>query len=348
MERSSVALGLDQSPWFLNRDLRAACAVTVNYRFRFQGIRVVGVQDSFDSDAGTSDMQAGLSGIMSVEFRRMIRARTHAALETRAKEKRPTGGKAYGYRNGKVDRGEAFIVREIFGRFADGASCRTIAADLNARRIASPGSSWKRTERQGSGWMGSGVRIILRNERYRGVVHWNYSEWRKDPDSGKRKRVMRPRSEWITHVDESLRIVSDELWERAQKRINPEKDDQRLKAGGRAKYLLSGLLRCDLCGAHYTITDARSYGCHFHHDGGACSNAIRVRRDHIENELLGPVRRYLQAPDRVARMAKEMEEYYLERVRAVQSRVAEAPKELQELTARIERLCERLKKGDPT
>ncbi len=316
-------------------------------RLTAKGIRVIGVQDGYDSARRGHKLQAGLSGIIGEAFREMVKDRTYAALESRAKEKRATGGRAYGYRDGKVDRGEAFIVREIFGRFADGASCRTIAADLNARRVASPGSTWNRTERRVSGWMGSGIRVILRNERYRGVVHWNTSEWRKDPDTGKRKRVMRPRSEWITHVNEALRIVADELWGRAQKRIDPAKDDVRLKAGGRAKYLLSGILRCDVCGAHYTITDARSYGCHSHHDGGACSNSIRVRRDRVEEELLGPVRRDLQAPERIARIAKEMQTYYAECLRAMQTRATEAPRRLQELTARIERLRERLKKGDP-
>jgi hypothetical protein len=67
--------------------------------------------------------------------------------------------------------------------------------------------------------MGSAVRVILRNERYRGVVHSNQSEWRKDPDTGKRQRVERPRTEWITRTDDSLRIVSDELWQRAHVRL---------------------------------------------------------------------------------------------------------------------------------
>jgi len=208
-------------------------------RFRFQRVRVVGVQDNFDSLAGTADMQASLSGLMSIEFRRMIRARTHAALESRARAGRSAGGKAYGYRDGKVDKGEAFIVREIFARFGDGASCKAIARELNGRRIPSPGASWNRTERRTSGWMGSGVRVILRNEQYCGVVRWNVCEWRKDPDTGKRQRVERPRSEWITRTDESLRIVSDELWQRAQRRMDSAKDDVRLKSGGRPKYLLS-------------------------------------------------------------------------------------------------------------
>jgi site-specific DNA recombinase len=177
-------------------------------RLTVKGIRVIGVQDGYDSARRGHKLQAGLSGIIGEAFREMVKDRTYAALESRAKAGRPTGGRAYGYRDGKIDRGEAFIVLEIFGRFADGMSPRSIAADLNARRIPSPGASWKRSQRRSAGWMGSGIRVIVRNERYRGVVHWNTSEWRKDPDTGKRKRVMRPRSEWVSSVDESLRIVS--------------------------------------------------------------------------------------------------------------------------------------------
>lgn len=316
-------------------------------RLRFQGVRVIGVQDQFDSSTGFSDLQASMSGAMSIEFRRMIKARTHAALTSRARAGRSAGGKAYGYRDGKVDKGEAFIVREIFGKFADGASPRTIAGELNARRIQSPGASWNRTERRANGWMGSGIRVILMNERYCGVIHWNQSEWRKDPDTGKRQRVERPRSEWITHKDESLRIVSDALWERAQQRLHPAKNDPRLKAGGRPKYLLSGLLRCSVCGAHYTISNAHSYGCQSFHDGKACSNSIQVRKDRVQDVLIGPISEQLLSDDRVARMAKEMQAYFLERTRAMESRAAEAPRELQELTARIERLRQRLKTGDP-
>ena len=312
-----------------------------------KGIRVVGVQDGYDSARRGHKLQAGLSGIIGEAFREMVKDRTYAALESRAKRKMATGGKAYGYRDGKVDKGEAFIVREIFGKYADGASCRTIAAELNGRRISSPGSTWKRTERRVHGWMGSGIRVILRNERYRGVVHWNVCEWKKDCDTGKRSRHLRPRSEWITHVDESLRIIPEELWARAQKRIDPAKADVRLKAGGKAKYPLSGLLRCDVCGAHYTITDARSYGCHSHHDGNACLNSVRVRRDAIEATLLGPVRKDLNDPERVKLMAREMETYFREQLRLRTERATEAPKELQDLSARIERLRERLRKGDP-
>jgi site-specific DNA recombinase len=315
-----------------------------------KGLRVIGVQDGYDSARRGHKLQAGLSGIIGEAFREMVKDRTYAALESRAKEGRATGGRAYGYRDGGIDKGEAAMVLEIFGRFADGESCKSIASEFNRRRIPSPGASWNRTERRAQGWMGSGVRVILRNERYRGVVHWNVSEWRKDPDTGKRQRIMRPRGEWITHVDESLRIVSDELWARAQKRMDPATDDMRLKAGGKPKYLLSGLLRCAVCGANYTIRDSRSYGCLSHFDGNACSNAITIRKVDIEEKLLRGQETGLAgllAPDRIERMATEMQRYAAERMRARQARATEAPKELQEFAARIERLRERLRNGDP-
>lgn len=125
-------------------------------RLTAKGIRVVGVQDGYDSARRGHKLQAGLSGILGEAFREMVRDRTYAALESRAKADRPTGGRVYGYRDSKIDRGEAFMVLEIFSKFADGISPRSIAADLNERRIPSPGASWKRTQRRAVGWMGSG------------------------------------------------------------------------------------------------------------------------------------------------------------------------------------------------
>jgi DNA repair exonuclease SbcCD ATPase subunit len=63
--------------------------------------------------------------------------------------------------------------------------------------------------------------------------------------------------------------------------------------------------------------------------------------------LLDPIRKDLLTPERAERMAKEMQAYYLDQVRAMQTQAMEQPRELQELTARIERLRERLKQGDP-
>ena len=314
-------------------------------RLTFVGLRIVGVHDGFDNTRDGHELVSGLSGIMGQQFRKMVAKKTYVALESRAKSKRPTGGRAYGYRDGKVDRGEAFIVNEIFGKFADGASCRTIAAELNARRIPSPGASWDRMTRRPSGWMGSGVRVIVRNERYCGVIHWNTSEWRKNPVTGMRKRVARPKSEWITHADESRRIVSDRLWARAQDRMRgPQISPAR--SGGKPKYLLSGLLRCGVCDAHYIGVNAHHYGCSSHRDGGSCTNGVRVKRTEAEAKMAESLLDAL-TPENVQVTAREMQAYWRELERSREVKAIEAPHELQELSARIARLRERLRIGDP-
>lgn len=315
-------------------------------RFVARGVRVVGVQEGYDSARKGHKLQAGLSGMMGEAFREMVKERTYAALHTRARDGRPTGGKCYGYSDSKVYETEAAIVREIFERYAAGDSCRSIAADLNARAVPSPGSTWKRSERRCAGWVASCVRAIIRNERYTGIVRWNTSEWVKDPDSGKRQRRARPRTEWIDHQNEVLRIVSDELYRRAQRRTRLA-DDERLRAGGKPRYLLSGLLTCAECGAHYVIAGPNSYACSSYVNGRACNNSLRVRRDQVERSLLEPVRDRLLAPDRVNRMAREMQRMFADHIRAVGEHAKTAPIEVKDINARIERLQARRAAGDP-
>jgi site-specific DNA recombinase len=322
-------------------------------RFVSRGIRIVGVQDGYDSARRGHKLQAGLSGIIGEAFREMVKDRTYAALETRAKTRRPTGGRAYGYiaasrsASGEmeVNEQEAQIVREIFQRYADGESCFAIAADLNARRVPSPGSSWNRTKRRAKGWMGSAIRGMLRNPLYKGEVIWNASEWRKDPDSGKRVRVQRPQSEWVRYRNDDLQIVAPALWERAQRETRKVLDDH---SRGRMKtpYLLSGILMCDVCGSNFIMADDRAYACSSFVNGRACTNTIRVRRDHAEAKLIGPIQDELLRPDRVQRMASELQRRYNERMSADLHRAEQLPKELQEIEARIARLRARLRRGD--
>jgi len=327
-------------------------------RLVVRDIRVIGVQDGYDSSRRGHKLQAGLSGIMGEAFRDMIRDRTYSALEARAKEKRPTGGKCFGYKSIatdiedpeskkkiEIDPDQAEVVNRLFARYIEGASYRTIAAELNREGVPSPGSSWKRVKRRNRGWMGSGIRAIIRNVRYTGLIRWNTSEWIKDPDSGKRLRRERPKSEWLEYRDESMRIISDETFEKSQHRARDTSNpDTRLKCGGKPKYLLSGLLKCKDCGSNYVLSSSTSYQC-AGNIGGACDNRVRVRRDLVESRILNPIRQELLSPKRVDRMAREIEARFEERVRELSEK--SSPVEIQALDARIERLYDRLSAGDP-
>ena len=65
-------------------------------RLTSRGIRIIGVQDGYDNARKGHKLQAGLSGIMGEAFREMVSERTYAALESRALQGKPAGGKCYG------------------------------------------------------------------------------------------------------------------------------------------------------------------------------------------------------------------------------------------------------------
>lgn len=338
-------------------------------RLEFIGLRIVATSDGYDSTSKARKVHRGFKGLMNEIFLDDLRERVHRGLTGQAQKRYWCGGRPYGYRLKpvmdaskhdaygqparigtvlEIDDEQAAIVREIFTRFVDGASCLAISRALNTRGIPSPGSTWKRKTRRCKGWMSSAVRVILKNPLYCGRMRWNVSQFVRDPDSGKYKRRRRPKADWVENREESLRIISDELFERAQARTRAAANsDKRLKSGGRARYLLSGLLVCNVCKAHYVIADARSYACSGHWNGGACSNHIRVRRDAVERFILGGVYRELLAPERVEKMASEMRADYAERMKQIAARAEGLPREIEELGARIIRLRERAKAGDP-
>jgi site-specific DNA recombinase len=178
----------------------------------------------------------------------------------RAMSGRATGGKVYGYNSiGQVIETEAVVVREIFGRFAQGESMKSIVRDLNVRKVPSPGASWQRSSRRKDGcWLISTLNPLLQNERYVGRAVWNRSTWIKDPDSGRRTRRERPESEWIVSSCPAVIEVSD--WDKVQQRCKERATGQR--AGQPRRYLLSGLLFCEQCGARLVVTSKPArYGC---------------------------------------------------------------------------------------
>jgi hypothetical protein len=244
-------------------------------------------------------------------------------LEGLARQAKSTGGRAYGYviRDGKrqIDTEQAEIIRWMFAKYADGWSALRIAADLNSRAVPSPGSSWNRAKKRKRDWMASAISGnpeegigILNNDLYRGDVVWNRCRWiRSAVDGKKRRRMLNPKSQWIVHHDEDLRIVPEDLWQAARQRQADRSSliGERIRRGlskrsasslGRfPRYLFSGLLKCGQCGSNYVIAGARHYACASYVNGNACKNTVRVRRDLVENALLDGIRKDLLSAEAI-------------------------------------------------
>jgi site-specific DNA recombinase len=256
---------------------------------------------------------------MAEHARREAGYRTKRGLEGRAIAGKSAGGRAYGYLaeyespTGErvIEPARAAIVREIFERFIEGETLRSIATDLNVRSIPSPGAHWKREERAKDGlWRVSALHALLHNEIYVGRLVWNRARWiRSAANSKKRRYVENPREEWIVHERPDLAIIDAETWELAQRRMNERAELYKPGRGGKPRYLLSGLLRCACCSAAFTIAAHRPvrYACSTRRTAGdqGCTNDLMVTRDLVERRVLETLReRFLSREGReVARRA---------------------------------------------
>jgi len=156
------------------------------------------------------------------------------------------GGLPYGYRSepvigsrGKVDgyrrvvhESEAGVVRRIFELFVRDAggrphSTREIAQLLTAEGIAPPGARWQnRTVRQATTWSSTSLvgyrrlkKGLLNNPIYIGRPAWNRSKWLRDPDTKRETYRPTPAAERIEVEVHNLRIIPQDLWDRAQARL---------------------------------------------------------------------------------------------------------------------------------
>ena len=280
-----------------------------------RGLRIIAIGDGYDSHVGTTSgrlLNRGAKNLFNEIFLHDLGYKTFRGLEGVAKDKHSAGGKSYGYNSEPVFRGEEIIgykkvvdeseakwVRFIFERYADGATPRSIANELNTMKVPSPrGSTWAHSAIYGDMKRGLG---ILNNALYRGQYLWNRSEWPKDPITGKRKRVAKPQKEWIVSEMPELRIVDQELWDRvkarqaaqqAKTKAIREAKGPRSHGGRGPKYLLSGLLKCGCCGGNFVIVGKDYYGCATRKDRGesVCSNNMKVRKGLAEDILLQHVR----------------------------------------------------------
>jgi DNA invertase Pin-like site-specific DNA recombinase len=279
-------------------------------RLKHRGARCIGVQDGYDSESRSGRLQAGLSGIMSAEFRSMIGDRTRAALEYRARDGRATGGKAFS---------DPKLVKEIFQRFAGGESLKRIASDLNARNIPSPGAAWKARSNPRGKWLVSALHALLKNEIYIGRKIWNKCQMVKDPDTGKRIRRERPESDWIVTKCEPL--IDRPTWDAAQRRFKTLSPHSRAQ-----KFLLSGILECAVCGSKLVIAGGieRRYRCGTNAQGGvhACTNARTFPQQAAEDAIMEDVQAKCLSPAAIAEGIKalKLERAKVERAPVVPNR----------------------------
>lgn len=279
-------------------------------RLRFAGVRLVTL-----AEGEISDLHVGLKGTMAQMFLKDLADKTRRGQVGRVRAGAVPGGLCYGYRKriehdakGEPIRGlrqiepaEAQVIRRIFTDYAAGQSPRAIAAALNAEGIPGPaGGVWRATTIHGHEKRGTG---ILSNPLYIGRIVFNRQRFLRDPET--RRRVARPNdaADRIEAEAPELRIVGDDLWHAAAAR-RAELASVTLPQRRRPKRLLSGLVKCGLCGGPYIVIGTDSWGCAHRRDSNSCSNRGTITTGPLERRVIGAIRDQLLHPATIAAFIK--------------------------------------------
>ena len=270
-------------------------------RMQFADVQIFTLADGF-----VSELHVGLkSTVNAIQLKQIAHKVRRAQKGLVANGKNP-GGNSYGYdvvrqfdSRGEPIRGdrvinetEAAVIRRIMEDYAVGHSPKSIAKQLNQEGIKSPsGKGWSQSSINGNRKRGTG---ILNNELYIGQLVHNRLRYMKNPDTGRRVSRLNPQEEWLYKEHPDLRIVSDELWGKVKAR--QEKLNRKHKHLGQCKrptYLLTGLLKCGCCGGGYGMVSAKHVGCSTSRNKGTCDNRRTIKREEVEQRVLGALRTHL-------------------------------------------------------
>jgi site-specific DNA recombinase len=310
-------------------------------------------------------LHIGLKGTMNALFLKDLADKTRRGLRGRVEDGKSGGGNSYGYDvvhslagDGSLVRGErrvkadeAAIVERIFRDYVGGKSPRAIAFALNEEGVAGPrGSGWGASTIHGNKHRGTG---ILNNELYVGQLVWNRLRYSKDPDTGKRLSRLNPTESWIIRDVPELRIIDQDLWDRAKQRqtehsvATQDDDGQRLNRAHRPRTLLSGLLKCGSCGGSYSKISQDHFGCITARNKGTCKNRLNIRRDRLEAQILDGLGTKLMDPELFKVFAEEFHrEVNRLRIEAG-AHITAAKDELQQISRKTAKLVNAISEGAP-
>ena len=218
----------------------------------------------------------------------------------------------------KIVSEEARVIKRIYTDFVDGKSLNAIARELNQEKVPC-------RKRLRGGWNISTISRILKNEKYKGTYIWNRTTSVKDPMTGKKKAITRPKSEWIIQEREELKIVELELWEKVQKRFEEIKDAHPMpKRFGKQKsyveanptHLLSGNIACGSCGGSIILVSGKGsgyYGCH-NARRKSCDNKMLISRKKLESFFMQALFEKVLKPEHLElvyqKVAKEIQQQF--------------------------------------
>jgi DNA invertase Pin-like site-specific DNA recombinase len=305
------------------------------------GIELITV-DGLRSSNPAANLGFKLKSLIDDVYIQDLRHKTLRGLEGQVHRGFSAGGRTFGYRSipvpdpaGRMDSAgniivlgkkpvihepEAEVVRRAYQLRLEGRSLSAIVEALATSNAPAPNPG-KRAGRP-RGWSVSSLQYLLKNRVYRGEVIYGRDKFMKNRQTGKRVARRRPESEWTVEPRPDLAIVPRDVFDRVQAMSAAKNGKLKRGSGGRYKgsepgrcyspYLLSGILKCGVCGSSMVIYGGkqnenngkvyRGYQCPSRKRRGSstCTNTLTISQGKIESAVVDEVKKKLLSPDNIA------------------------------------------------
>ncbi len=334
--------------WKLDRLARnMEISTALDALFRKHRVRVISLHENID-DTPQGKLTARMfesfaefySNNLSQDIQRGIR-------EVARRGFYPFSHAPIGYRKEPVQDGAAFryrlvpdeiygdVIRRIFTLYVGGTTAPRIVAQLNKEGLST---------NKGKRWIPKRLYDILRNRAYCGDI--TVGEHYVDA-SGK----SHPGSNPVTVTDVHGPLVSRLVFEQVQRIL-----DSRSKEYGKARrlsspYLLSGLVRCGLCGSYMAGTSAKGgryhyYTCaRYYCEGKEACRGVRVRQKRLESFVVSQIRDIVLEEGNLRDLAHLVNEELRERETIAEKRLQACRDRLKGLRTRLDRHYQALETG---
>ena len=362
--------------------------LTLQQDLDFYNIELVTVDGMRTSTPG-SELGFKVKSILDDVFLQELRHKTLRGLEGQVRRGLSAGGRAFGYRSvpvhdalGKVDASgnpiivgmrkvihepEAAVVRRAFQLRLEGRSVSDIVEVLVTEKAPAPNPGRRQGRKRG--WSLSSLSYILKNPIYRGDVLYKREKFVKNRLTGKRLSRKRPVGDLLFEPRPDLAIVPRDIFDRVQAMGAERASKLKRGPGGRYKgstpgrtyspYLLSGLLKCGVCGAAMVVMGGkrnentgrtyRGYHCPSRKRRGTstCTNTLTVSQEKIESAVIRELQKRLFTPKHVDFYVSQFRKAFAEarQDRNLVSRAKELEVQLAANRTAIENLVGYLKTG---
>ena len=319
-------------------------AIAFKSMLRRKGIRVVSITEQADDTPTGRLLEAIIESVDEFYSENLGQEVTRGMREAASRgfflgSRAPFGYKRVKVKDGAkerptlvVDPATAPVVKEIFQSSLRGNGLKEICKELNYRGITNRGKRWYK----------SGLSYLLTNEAYTGTAVWGRTNKGK-----KASDPVRVEGAWPA-------LVSRELFDDVQQAMRDRAPKVQKPGVVGSKFLLSGLLKCGVCGRAYMGQGAKSgqfayYICGtLYREGAGTCQARYLNATKVEDFIIEKIRERILTEEVIVELVTLVAEEIDSMAGELAGRLEVVEAELGDVRRRLERLYEALETSDLT